>query len=237
MRDFVDSYLKINGEESTHYGLYISGSGTYYAPKKRREVIDVPGRNGSLIIEDGAYDNAPHVYKALIINYENNIEKVRNWFESLRGYFRLEDSYHPNEFLIASFEGPFDPEVWRDGSVAKFDLKFDRKPQRFLKTGEVTTQFTSNGSIENPTRFNSKPLIRIYGNGTVGLGDKNIVVSGNTEPYVDVDCEIMDCFKGALNLNDKVSLTEFPVLKSGSNGVSLGTGITKVEITPRWWIL
>lgn len=236
--DYIDSYLKINGVESTHYGLYICGSGTYDAPKRVVDEISIDGRNGTLTIDRGRYENVNHIYpKSLIINYENNIERVRNWLSSLKGYIRLEDTYHPNEFYLARYIGPFEPEVWRDGSVAKFDLKFDRKPQRFLKTGEIIKQFTSTGSIVNPTLNDAKPLIRIYGNGTVGIGDKNITVSGNTEPYVDVDCEIMDCFKGTTNLNSKVSLTEFPILKNGSNGILLGSGITKIEITPRWWVL
>ena len=97
--------------------------------------------------------------------------------------------------------------------------------------------FTSNGSIENPTEFESKPLLRVYGTGTLGIGSQSITIS-QADVYTDIDCEMMDCFKGTANKNANVSFSDynFPTLMPGTNGISL-TGITKVEITPRWWIL
>ena len=130
------------------------------------------------------------------------------------------------------------PDMNQFNKKGKFTLEFDCKPQRFLKSGTVEQTITSGTSITNPTAFASQPLIRIYGNGTVTVGTQTVTVTGNTETYVDVDCELMDCFYGTTNLNKKVTLSghEFPVLAPGSNTITY-TDVTSVKVTPRWWEL
>ena len=108
-------------------------------------------------------------------------------------------------------------------------------------TGDITVtiefpqeQFT----ITNPTLFDSQPLLRVYGVGALGIGSQTVTIT-QADVYTDIDCEMMDAFKGTANKNPYVQLTDhnFPVFKPGVNNISLGTGITKVEITPRWWIV
>lgn len=48
-------YLIFGGECSKDFGLYISGSGAFNAPERDIETVEVPGRNGSLIIDNGRY--------------------------------------------------------------------------------------------------------------------------------------------------------------------------------------
>ena len=54
---------------------------------------------------------------------------------------------------------------------------------------------------------------------------------------MDVDCEIMDAFKGATNCNANVSFTDDIVIKPGEVGIALSGNISRVDITPRWWIV
>ena len=55
--------------------------------------------------------------------------------------------------------------------------------------------------------------------------------------YTDIDCDIMDAFKGSTNCNGNIS-GSFPTLAPGDNTVDLpSSGITKIEIIPRWWVL
>lgn len=93
-------------------------------------------------------------------------------------------------------------------------------------------------TIENPTLFDSQPLMRVYGEGTLGINSQSVTIT-QADVYTDIDCEMMDCFKGTANKNMYVQFTDhnFPVFKPGVNDLSLGTGITKVEVTPRWWIV
>lgn len=97
--------------------------------------------------------------------------------------------------------------------------------------------------IENPTRFASSPLLKVTGTGTVGIGSYSFTLEGTSEQTVYIDCEVMEAWTLAgtakVNANDLVQYagTTFPKLEPGPNTVSLGSGISEVVITPRWWKL
>ena len=230
-------YLIYAGWSSRDFGLFLSGSGTYAAPERDLELTDVPGRNGSLVFDNHRFKNIEVTYPAFLYqNFDANLAGFRNFLLSKSGYQRLEDTYHPEEFRMALYAGPFEPDVGsflHDGSL---NLKFQCKPQRFLKSGEKTVTFTSSGNIYNPTLFSSKPLIRVYGSGTLMVGSTEVQVASSPYPYIDIDCDTMDGYYGSSNANQYLTLTEFPSLPPGKTGVTIGT-LTKVIVTPRWWML
>ena len=123
--------------------------------------------------------------------------------------------------------------------MAKAVISFYRKPQRFLLSGESAVVLTASGSITNPTRFKSKPFIRVYGSGVLGIGGTNITIASHSYTYMDIDCETGRAYYGVTSLDNKVTLNaiDFPTLNPGANGISKGSGITRIEITPRWWEL
>ena len=116
-------------------------------------------------------------------------------------------------------------------------MTFDCDARRFLKNGDNIITLTANGSIFNPTYFDAKPLIRAYGTGSFTINDITVTIT-SANVYTDVDCEIMDAYKGTTNCNSNISTTnnEFPALRPGANNITL-SGITKLEITPRWWTI
>lgn len=105
-------------------------------------------------------------------------------------------------------------------------------------SGEVEVKVASPVDLTNPTNFPAKPLIRVYGNGSVRVGDTIATVQNNADGYVDIDCESMNCYDttGGRNADVSFSGNDFPELASGDNGILL-TGPSRVEITPRWWEL
>lgn len=231
------NYFVLDGVDSRTHGVYISGQGTFSAPKREYSLVTVAGRNGDLVLDGKRFSNSVLTYPAFIYaNFNTNIQNLRNWLLSLTGYKQLSDTYHTDEYRMVLFEGPFEPDVQPKNDAGSFDIVFSCKPQRFLISGDTKTTLTANGSITNPTKYASKPLLRVYGTGTLGIGSQSITIS-QAATYTDIDCEMMDCYKGSVSKNQYVSLSgyNFPVLNPGSNNISLGTGITKVEITPRWW--
>ena len=178
-------------------------------------------------------------YPAFIINgLPTRIRDFLNFAGAQIGYQRLEDTYHPYEFRMAKFKT--NPSIDTAGYMnrsGKFTLEFDCKPQRFLKSGEEITTLEADGVILNRTLQNAKPLLRVYGTaGAIEIGAETIEIS-TIDDYVDIDCEIMDAYKGAVNCNGNVSFTDDIVLSPGDNNISLSGGITKIEITPRWFII
>lgn len=232
------NWFTLDGVDSRDFGVYISGQGTFSAPAREYNILAVPGRNGDLVGPEKRFQNGTLVYPAFIYaNFKQNIEDFRNFLLSLFGYHDLVDSYHPDEIRKVIYQGPFEPTVVSKNDAGQFDITFNCKPQRFLTSGTSVTTLNASGTITNPTRFDSQPLLRVYGTGTLGIGSQSVTIT-QADSYTDIDCEMMDCYKGSVSKNRYVELSgyNFPVLNPGVNNISL-TGITKVEITPRWWVL
>ena len=160
-------FIMFDGQNLADWGLHISGDKTFGAPERDVDEVEVPGRNGTLTYDNGRFNNYDLEYEGGIVSddtvdFEYKIRRLRSFLCSRYGYKRLEDTYHPDEFRLAKFVDGLDPDVTQlQGGT--FDLKFDCKPQRFLKSGEEAIVMTASGSIFNFTDFETKPLIRCYG--------------------------------------------------------------------------
>lgn len=232
-------YLTFDGKSSGDYGVWISGSGTFNAPARDIETVSVPGRDGDLYFDNGRFRNITVSYPAFISKrFQPRIDDFRAWLCSHVGYCRLEDTYHPEEYRMALFKGGLSVSTAPRNLAGKFTLSFDCKPQRWLKSGEISTVFTTAGEIYNPTNYEAKPLIHCVGtSGTVTVNGTAVTVTGCTA-YVDIDCEEMECTEGSTNRNGTTTLVNgaFPVLSSGVNSVSF-TGFTSVSIKPRFYTI
>lgn len=138
------NYFTLDGVDSRDFGVYISGQGTFSASARSYELLSVPGRNGDLIGTEKRFENGELTYPAFIYaNFKQNIADFRAFINSLFGYHRLVDSYHPNEYRMVFFQGGFDPDVTAKNDAASFDITFNAKPQRFLLSGEQVTTLTA----------------------------------------------------------------------------------------------
>lgn len=262
MKDIASNrnYLIIDGKDSRDFNLYISGDGTYLSPEKNVEEVTIPGRNGTLLFEEGtygqSYSNVEVTYRAFIFpEFSRNIEALRSFLLTRQGYFRLEDTYHPDEFRLASFKGPLEPDMHQTLYTGEFDITFNCKPQRFLKSGEKKIAISERTHILNETNCVAKPLIRIYGIGTLTIdhytSDQykswstgwNTVRVTSANQYTDIDCETMNAYKDTTNCNSNIVIggkigdpITFPYLTPGMNTITFSQ-ITSIELTPRWWTL
>lgn len=231
------NYLLFDGTDSRDFKVYISGQGTFKAPVRDYDMRQIPGRSGDLMVTGARLENIEVTYPAFIYkDFRENTRALRSFLLSHIGYFRLEDTYHPDEYRMAIYRGGMEPEVLPRNQAGQFELTFECQPQRWLKSGEQAVTLTASGSIYNPTHFDAEPLIRVYGAGLLGIGSDTVTILQN-DGYVDIDCRIMEAYKGTESRNDTIVLTgyDFPKLSPGNVGISLGAGITRVEITPRWW--
>lgn len=173
--------LQFDGETSTDYGVQILGEGVFNAPEREVEMISIPGRNGSFALDKGRFENIEVTYPANIIadnaeDFAAAVSDFRNMLCSRRGYCRLTDDYHPDEYRMAVYKSGLevDERVLRAGD---FDITFDCKPQRYLMSGESAVEMVSTGElakqIMNPTLFESKPLLAVTGSGTIRISDQN----------------------------------------------------------------
>lgn len=233
MRDF----LTFDGVNLEEYKCVISKAGFYQPPKRRYKTFKVEGRNGDLTMDSGDYDNIEIKFPAVIYeDFNTNFPALKSFLYSNVGYRKLQTTFAPDEYRKAIFKYIDSVVVSPEGLIGSCKLVFESMPQRWIETGDNPIEYTANGTIYNPTDYPSKPIIRVYGNGTVGVGSTSITLSSNTG-YTDVDCEMMDSYYGSTNRNANVALVpnEYPVLAPGVTGISLGNGISKVIVTPKWW--
>lgn len=233
----IYEYLLFNKKNTLDYGVRISGDKTFEKPAKSTETITVPGRNGTLEIDNKRYENVNITYSAFIIDrFESNFADFAAYMLSQKGYGRLEDSYHPDHFRMARYSGGLSPVMTPRNKAGSFEISFDCKPQMFLRSGERTKEYETGQVIQNPTFFRALPLIRVYGTGSLTL---NETVTVNTaDGYTDIDCDAQEAFKGSVNCNGKITLPSgnFPYFAPAQNTLTF-SGFSKVEITPRWWTL
>ncbi len=231
-------YLVYGEKCSKDYGLYVSGSGTFNAPERDVELVEVPGMNGNLILDNGRFKNITVTYPAFIRHKFKDLSRAaREWLLHTPGYVRLEDSYNPEYYRLARFGGPLDFDTRVLNRSGECNLSFDCKPQRFLTEGNFVLDVTSGMQLFNPTPFPAMPLIRVYGtSGTLMIGDVIVQIFDIPE-YMDIDCELMNAYKGTVNCNSKINAQRFPTLPAGQTGLAYEGSIERVQIKPRWWTI
>lgn len=192
------NYLTYDGVDSRDFGVFISGEGAFDAPARRGEMISIPGRNGSLFMDEGVFENITVDYPAFIgTGYEdifrNKLGDLRSALTSRGNYKRLTDTYHPDEFRLGVYREGLEVDPQHITRAGGFTMKFDCKPQRFLVSGETPQIFTANGTIINPTLFASSPLLKVTGNGQIAIGDYRFTVTNNNA-VIWIDTEIMEAY-------------------------------------------
>ena len=234
----MDSFFTFEGEPSTKFSVFLEDDHTNDSAERDYETASVPGMDGDILYSNGRLKNGTLPYNCWIADdYVANARKLRNFLLSVEGYGRLEDTRHPEEFRKAFFRGPqnFDDVVAY--TAGKFTINFEVKPQRWLKSGEEW-KTVNKGSIYNKELWPAQPIIRVYGNFStaqqVSVGDYVFTVKKCTG-YVDIDCEMQDAYNDSGSQNTNVNIVEFPVLVPGDNQVDYDSGVTGVDILPRWW--
>lgn len=217
---------------------------TTQLPARKSQTFSVPGRNGDLHMDEGAWNNYTQQYACYFHGdgkAGEDIHAVKAWLASVSGYHRLVDAYDPSHYHLARVAGTFSIQNVLD-RYSRFTVSFDCDPRAFLLSGDVVHTYAATGAIYNPTAYAAMPLITVRGS-----GEGFIAVGSATVDILQIDGEIiLDCERAnaysmdggvAVNQNANISATEFPTLLPGENPVSFSGGITGLDIIPRWWEL
>ena len=245
------SAFTFDGVSSATFNAVVFEKSLYETPAKNYEIVPIPGRNGNLLLWKDRYDDVTMSYTVLFTsNFESNYSALRNYLLSRDGYCRLSDTFNTDEFYLAYYSDVMQPTITRDHNMGKVTIRFQRRAERFLTSGDVEQEIHLTGStpvtITNPTMFVARPLIRMYGYQDVTIAGTRFEVyhTGDISTPINIDCEIMECFDDTktIDANQFVKLKngalEFPKLLPGANTLlSEVGGRGTVNITPRWWKL
>lgn len=215
--------LIFGGVDSSDYGIYITGEAVYNAPEREVEFIDIPGRNGSLAMDKGRYNNITVTYPAGTFgknqeDFREALSAFRNAILSQKGYQRLEDTYHPEEYRMGVYAAGLEVSPASRGKAGQFDLSFVCKPQRFLSIGDYPIPVDSGDILQNPTVFDSSPLLEVEGYGTVSFNGFDIELDDSPLGVVTI---IPRHFYGEQGLFYKSYNFDRSLLKTG-DGIYVG---------------
>ena len=225
--------FSFDNQSSSDFSLYVAEKDIWSAPAYDQQLVSVPGRNGDVIIDNGRYENIDVSYTCYCGDLQTNIKNIKLWL-CRPGYFQLTDTYDPMYFRYAVFSSKLKIDEMLS-NVGRSQLVFNCKPFRYSIAGQTKQTLTASGTITNPESFPSLPYIKITGSGavTLNIGSKSYLFT-SIPTYLDIDSELMSCYKGSTLYNDRIGFAEFPVLQPGNNSISWTGSVTKVEIIPNW---
>lgn len=242
------TYFTYNGRSSADFGLHIQSKNVFSAPEYDAEFISVPGRSGDIINPNRRFANIKVTYTMFLARKSTAalasvLRDVKGWLYSEPDrYHELTDSYDAEYFRYGVISGSLDIEEQLN-KVGSFTVTFNCKPYKYSFAGQQTVAADSASlPVTNPTAFESRPYIKLYGSGAVTL---SISSSGSTsswtissvDEYIEIDSELMNCYKGTVLKNDTVTGDGFPTLKSGNSTLSCVGTVTRIEVIPRWCCL
>ena len=228
-----------NNKSSADCRIQVAHPPGYAYPERDYTITHIPGRNGDIIQDNGCYKNVERTYEVSFDapneDFATYANAVSAWLHSTTGYARLEDSYEPNYYRMATYqESNIFENLYNKAGTAT--IVFECKPQRFLKTGDNTIAIQNSLTIMNPTGFEAYPLFKVTGTSGVLTVNGNSITFSSIDNFVMLDCELQDAYKERINKNSTISGT-FPVLKPGSNTIRWTGGISSVTMKPRWWTI
>ncbi|PKM75916.1 MAG: hypothetical protein CVU90_15150 [Firmicutes bacterium HGW-Firmicutes-15] len=221
--------IVINGTSLASLGVIVENRTSFVKPKKRTEPYLIPGRDGVFFEELETFDGYPLSYK-IVLTDSTKFDQI---YALLNGNVILEVADDPMKIRYAKvIEGiDFNPlAIWQKSTISFY--VYD--PFRYVKSESNTTRTTTPTTVTNQGTYESLPLIKITGSGTVVL-----TINGSSftyifdTPYVFIDSKTQEAYY--LTSNDKTLKMEgdFPKLAPGSNAISWTGTITELVITPR----
>lgn len=230
------------GLHSRDYGLYLTDVKIENMAEREITRTSILGRSGDIVYDNGRYKNVDVIYNvAIVSDFEQRFRALKNDMLSLRGYQRLTNTIHLDEYRMAVFHGGVKPFNMSFNRMGQFELVFNCKPQRFLSSGDQKHLLESPSSLYNETANTALPVIYVYGDGpgSLTVGDTTVQIKA-IDGHLILDSDIQNAYRRGLggvleNKNKDIYAPVFPRLNPGKVPVSWTGRISKVEIIPRWW--
>lgn len=228
--------ITFDGITSDQMHLVVEHRPKIILPRRRQEVITVPGRNGDIILDSGSFENYEQSYQVFLDpNYGGSnrghsidyyIPDIADWLFSRPGYHELRDSYRDSCYRVAQFSGTAEI-LDLLNEYGEATLSFLCAPERWLDSGQSYINVGNGITLSNPTKFKAPPLIKIVGDSTNGDGyfsvcgysGKITSMSPNKTIYIDAKTHMAKSTTvSAVSSYSRFRLVEW--FQSGGNSVS-----------------
>lgn len=227
-------WFKFKGKNSKDFGILIASAPQRTRPARRVEEIEIPGRSGTLTVDEEAYE--PYtISMECSTRGSDRVDEIIAW---LNGAGDLILSTEPDKVYEAS--------IYNKISISDviylynaFLLQFKVQPFKYsVNAFGDTLELTKGTKVLNPGTVYSQPIVTVYGNGdiTLNINGQDLPLCG-IDGSITIDSEMMEVFKGDTSQNSKYGGTYFPRLEPGENEISWTGNVEKIVIEPKWrWV-
>lgn len=232
------NYIILNGINSnTINGLLIQSLPPISKPMLRATLEEIDGRDGDIVTTLGyaAYDKTLSI--GLYGDYD--IDDVISFFNSngIVTFSNEEDKYYQYQILE---QIDFEKLIrFKQATVTLHVQPFKYSSVEALKTFNISGGTTSI-SVVNNGNYISKPIITIYGTGTINLSLNNLqmfVINLGNAGSITIDTNLMEAYNNGVLMNRQVTgnYDNF-ALNVGTNTISWTGSVTEIDIQnySRW---
>lgn len=229
-------WIEFRGQHSSTLGVQIVAPPIRPHPARRGKFVDVPGRDGSLWLDDQAYERV-QIKVPMRARNTGDLTAIDLW---LTGAGDLRLSSNDQYVCRARAVSKHDYTRFLPGTgFVNFEMVFDCDPFLYQANPQATPLYEP-FTLANPGALPAEPLLRVYGRGNVVLavGDVSITLT-DLSGAVAIDCDAKLAYTVgastpvAITLNDE----RWPVLGLGGTRISWSGQVEKVIVEPNWrWL-
>ncbi|MDO4778507.1 MAG: hypothetical protein Q4A42_03010 [Tissierellia bacterium] len=219
----------VNGRNCSELNIVFNELPSIPKPVRRTEERIVSGRDGTLTIDKGTYDN-------ISLTLTGHAECTRSELIAYFGNFgELKFETSADRFWKYRVVNLDIREILDDGELLSFGITLSFSPYKYLDSGKEKI-FGTSMSLANNYNSDAYPILRIYASGDIGI-TKNLVqvmrITG-VEDYVIVDCEADVIHRDNVNYDSRVTGDVFFLDSNKTTILNFSGGVSKVELIPNW---
>lgn len=233
----------INGTSSKELKSLIQFRPEIQTPKRKVERKSISGASEDYIFDEEAYENTPIDLELFIKGQsEQEINQLKDEISAVfvGGQYIDFVPYWDSDMNYQA-EVVESPNYKQNGShplEVPYTVGLSVKPFKY-KQKIVEVESTTELTLVNPYKYDSLPIITLYGTGNMDLivNGKNYVFK-DVDDHIVVDSRIESAYKvisGTPNSrNNRMYTMDFPLLKTGTNKISVTENATKFKVETRW---
>lgn len=236
--------LTYKGKTSDYFGMRMLGSFDFNQPEYDYDAVEIPGRNGVLLMDNRRYKSVKREYefrisliKARWPTIEQQLTDISGWLNSVQGFQPLTFDGEP-DYIYQSAITESQQFTRLTPTLASGSITFELHPIKYLTSGQTAVTVANNGSVNNAGNVPALPKITITGSGsgTFKFGGVPFQVK-NVENGLIINSELQTVTNlSGVPAYAKVVTPKLPVLNVGNNVVVIPSGFI-VSVVPNSGVL
>ena len=227
------AWFEYKGVKSSDLGIVVEKMPSIVIPSNTFNDIDIPDAEVKTSVP-GRLEGFTYAFECRL-NEVNpaKYREIAKWLKNEEGNDKLIRSDEDDKYYKAKVINniPFEKVIKK---YTRFIVHFECEPYAYSNVEEVVTLTNKSNILLNPGVYESRPVMKIYGNGSlkIKVNGQQITFSSVVN-YITMDCLLFECYKDDALMNANMNGT-YPTLTLGENTIELVENVTKIEVSPNW---